>query len=85
MDKLESVIQMLEDITNDRTVPKNVRSEIENAINTLRSNKFERIVKINTAISILDEISTDSNIPMYARTQIWNILMLMEQLSKEKK
>ncbi len=85
MDKLENIIQMLEDIINDRTVPKNVRSEIEDAINTLKSNKFERIVKINTAISILDEISTDSNIPMYARTQIWNILLLMEQLSKEKK
>ncbi len=84
MDKIDGIIQMLEDITNDRTVPKNVRSEIENAIKTLKSDKFERIVKINTAISILDEVSTDSNIPMYARTQIWNILSLMEQIAKNK-
>ncbi len=84
MDKLEAIIQMLDDITNDRTVPRNVRAEIQNAINTLKSDKFEEIVKINTAISILDEISTDTNIPMYARTQIWNILSLLEQLTKKK-
>jgi len=84
MEDVDTIIKMLENIINDKTVPRNVKAEIENSINTLKDEKFEKIVRINTAISMLDEISNDMNIPMYARTQIWNILSLLEQIIKKK-
>ncbi len=83
-DDIKSIVDMLENIINDRTIPRNVRNEIDKAINSLKDEKFEKIVRVNTATMMLDEISTDTNIPMYARTQIWNILSLLEQIAKKK-
>jgi uncharacterized protein (UPF0147 family) len=79
------VLEILDRIINDRTVPKNIREAVEKAKNALNS-KEEEELKINTAIVTLDEISNDPNMPLYTRTQIWNAVSLLEQMkAKEKK
>lgn len=80
--EFENVNELLEEIKEDRTVPKNVRESIEQVQNSLSDENQDINVKLNNAISLLDEISNDQNIPMYARTQIWNIVSLLE--SKER-
>lgn len=75
----EQVIELLQQVVNDRTVPRNIRSSCEECIETLES-KAEKSVKINTVVSILDEITNDPNIPMYTRTQIWNIVSALESM-----
>jgi uncharacterized protein (UPF0147 family) len=79
------VLEILDRIINDRSVPKNIREAVEKAKNALNS-KEEEGLKINTAIVTLDEISNDPNMPLYTRTQIWNAVSLLEQMkAKEKK
>jgi len=73
------VIEILDRIINDRTVPRNIREAVEKAKNALNS-KEEEELKINTAIVTLDEISNDPNMPLYTRTQIWNAVSLLEQI-----
>jgi uncharacterized protein (UPF0147 family) len=72
------VIEILDRIINDRSVPRNIREAVERAKNALNG-KEEEELKINTAIVTLDEISNDPNMPLYTRTQIWNAVSLLEQ------
>ena len=78
-DELKPVLVMLEQIMNDRTVPRNIRAAAENSKAALSSNEENPEVKISTAIQILDEIINDPNMPMYTRTQIWNVVSMLEE------
>lgn len=75
------VIALLDQIINDRTVPRNIRAAAENSKNALNSNDPEEL-RISTAISLLDEIINDPNMPIYARTKIWNAVSMLEQLRR---
>ncbi|MBS3055921.1 MAG: UPF0147 family protein [Candidatus Aenigmarchaeota archaeon] len=77
---VDVISQMLNEIQNDRTVPKNVRELIQTVIETLRKSNVEDNIKISTSVSILDEVSNDSNIPIYTRTQVWNIVSMLESM-----
>ncbi len=82
---LEPINKFLEEIAEDRTVPRNIRTLILEARADLNNEKSDWAVRINAAISILDEVSNDPNIPTYSRTQIWNIVSLLEVLNEEVK
>lgn len=69
---------LLDQIINDRTVPKNIRAAAEQSKNVL-SSKDSAEVRISTAINILDEIINDPNMPVYTRTQIWNVVSMLEE------
>jgi len=83
MSNLESVIKLLGEILEDRTVPRNIKAMIEQAKNALEDKDSDLNLRLSTAISNLDEIINDPNMPMYTRTQIWNIVSMLESLKKE--
>ena len=83
MKNLKPIMDLLEQIINDRTVPKNIRAAAENSKSTLNDEKETPEVKISTAIHILDEIINDPNMPMYTRTQIWNVVSMLEESRHE--
>jgi hypothetical protein len=78
----EEVIKLLEQIVNDRTVPRNIRRSCEECIEILKNEKETKAVRINAVISILDEVTNDPNIPMYTRTQVWNIASILESMQE---
>jgi uncharacterized protein (UPF0147 family) len=77
----ERISKLLEDILNDRGVPRNIKSSIEESINILKSKDPDE-EKIATIISILDEASNDPNLSPHARTKIWNMVSVLESLKK---
>ena len=81
---MESVNKLLDEVNDDRTVPRNIRNMVIEAKSSLNG-KQEIAVRINSAISILDEVANDSNIPTYTRTQIWNIVSMLEVMNEEAK
>jgi len=83
MANLDSVITRLEQIINDRTVPKNIRKAAEDSKTVLNKGDDSIEVRIGTAIHFLDEIINDPNMPMYTRTQIWNVVSMLEELRRE--
>ncbi len=83
MQEFEPVIRILDDIINDRTVPKNIRAAAEQSKTILSNNGETWELKISTAIHILDEITNDPNMPLYARTKIWNVVSVLEQKRRE--
>jgi len=79
----ERIIPLIQQIADDRTVPRNIREKCISSVKTLNDNNIELSVRINTVISDLDEVANDPNIPMYTRTQVWNIVTALEALSKD--
>lgn len=76
------VSEMLAEIVNDRTVPKNIRAAAEDSKTVLES-EGDVQVRISSAIGNLDDIINDPNMPMYTRTQIWNIVSMLEQMRRK--
>lgn len=78
MERLKQAIEFLDQIINDRTVPRNIKKAAEDSKNALNSQQGSE-VRISTAINTLDEIINDPNMPVYTRTQIWNIVSILEE------
>ena len=76
---MEEIIRAMDELMEERGVPRNVKMKIEEAKNLLRDESQEINVRVASAISIMDEISVDPNLPVYARTKIWNIVSMLEE------
>ena len=84
MKELETIVKLLTDITEDRTVPRNIRNAIEEAKKNIQEeNGRDMVVKLSSAVSILDDIINDPNMPSYTRTQIWNIVSMIEMIKSK--
>jgi uncharacterized protein (UPF0147 family) len=73
---------LLSEIMEDRGVPRNIKSSIEESISIIGGNDTEE-EKIASIISILDEASTDPNISLHTRTRIWNTVSVLEGIKNE--
>jgi uncharacterized protein (UPF0147 family) len=80
MENLNQAVELIDQILEDRTVPKNIRELADKAKSSLTSKESELNVRVDKAIQLLDEISEDSNMPVYTRTQVWSIVTLLESL-----
>ena len=76
--RIRQAIMMLVRITNDTSVPRNIRRACTEAIKSLQDSSLSPGVRAANAIGILDEISQDPNMPIHTRTAIWNIVTLLE-------
>lgn len=79
-DAIDRCNQILQHITEDTSVPRNIRRAAEESKNILAKNDEEATIRASSVISILDEISNDPNIPIHARTLIWNVLSELESI-----
>ena len=74
---LDNIIEALNDLFEDRTVPKNVRTKLMNIVAILKSD-LDVNIKVNKALDELDDIQSDANLQPFTRTQIWNIASTLE-------
>ncbi|MFT4313093.1 MAG: UPF0147 family protein [Candidatus Woesearchaeota archaeon] len=81
-DELQGIIQALEELSEDSSVPTNVRTKLSRILTSLRDPAIEDTsIKINKVLDELEEISSDTNLPSYTRTDIWNITSMLEELA----
>jgi uncharacterized protein (UPF0147 family) len=75
------LIELLQGIIEDRGVPRNIKSSLEESICILNGecSKEEKIAHI---VSILDDASSNPNLSMHTRTNIWNIVSFLESIKK---
>jgi uncharacterized protein (UPF0147 family) len=79
----ESILEALDRIIQDDTVPRNIRRAASEIKESLLHGKDSLAVRAATAISILEEISSDPNLPMHVRTLIWNVSSQLERIAVE--
>ena len=81
-EQVQNIIDALQELTNDNTVPRNIKTKVEEVIIILKEDNGQDIsIRVNKALSELDEISDDTNLQSYTRTQIWNIVSLLEMIA----
>lgn len=76
--EIQGIIDILKELEDDNTVPRNVKNKIQNTIEILNEDS-EISIKKSKALHYLDEIADDVNLQSYTRTQIWNIVSLLEK------
>jgi len=76
--KLKQVVEVLDQLAEDTSVPRNIRKGAADAKDLLLKKEDALDVRVASAIFILDELANDPNIPLHGRTLIWNIISQLE-------
>ncbi len=79
-DTINMCIQMLQQITENNTIPRNIRRVADRTRGVLMDSSKSIGLRAATAISMIDEISSDPNMPVHARTRIWELVSHLETI-----
>ncbi|MGX8694022.1 MAG: UPF0147 family protein [Methanobrevibacter sp.] len=77
---IKEVSEILEFISENNSVPRNIREAASESNELLNDEEQDQSVKISTVLGKLDDISNDPNIPVQARTLIWEVLSKLESI-----
>ena len=68
---------MLQNISEDSTIPRNIRRVADETKASSRTNRGASVFVLQPQ-SLIDEISNDPNMPVHARTRIWELVSQLE-------
>ncbi|HLD59778.1 MAG TPA: UPF0147 family protein [Candidatus Bilamarchaeaceae archaeon] len=80
MEKIKEIIEMLSELIEDTSIPKNIRKALSDSKQRLTDKDAELNVKVSASIYSIESITDDINMPAHARTQIWAIISELESL-----
>tara|TARA_B100001105_G_scaffold110831_1_gene88931 strand:+ start:13 stop:282 length:270 start_codon:yes stop_codon:yes gene_type:complete len=70
----------LNKLATNLSTPKNIRKNITDLINDLKTTDYPVSVRAANAISLLDDITQDPNVPSYVRTSLWQVVSTLENI-----
>jgi len=79
MNTFVNVLAALEELEQDASAPKNVKSKVSETIKLLQVDE-EPSTKASKALSTLERLTEDCNMQSHIRTQLFNIVSLLEVL-----
>jgi hypothetical protein len=79
-EKVKRVLDIVTRISEDTTVPRNIRRKAAEAKSILLREGEDPVVRAASARMALEEVSEDPNMPVHARTQLWGALSLLETI-----
>ena len=82
-DKIKQIVDAMTMLSEDTSVPRNIRKGAADAKGRLLDTKDAPDVRAAGAINILDDLANDPNVPLHARTLIWQIISQLEQIAKD--
>ena len=77
---MEQILDALDMLNQDTSIPRNIRREAEEAKKILLNENGPLDMRVASVTSMLDELANDPNIPLHGRTLIWNIMSRLEEL-----
>ncbi|MBU0497140.1 MAG: UPF0147 family protein [Candidatus Thermoplasmatota archaeon] len=80
-EKIEQIVDGLNMISEDTSIPRNIRRGADEVKQILRSSNDPIDLRVASATSKLDDLANDPNIPLHGRTLIWNIMSRLEELA----
>lgn len=81
---IRQCIDVLGQIVNDDSVPRNIRRSAGNIKNILSNEKETLSRRAAMVIYGLDEIVNDPNVPIHTRTLIWGLSSRLESIPVDK-
>jgi hypothetical protein len=79
-EKLEQVVEIMTRVSDDTSVPRNIRKAASEAKGFLLKKDEDPTLRAASARMTLEDISNDPNMPIHARTQIWSALSILETI-----
>ena len=76
--QIKEATDILNNISEDQTVPRNIRRAATQSLTTLADKEMEVHVRAVNAIELLEDILGDPNCPYHARTLIWHVITRLE-------
>ena len=70
----------LNQIATNPSTPKNIRKNIADLAEELKSDEYSVSVRAANTISSLDDITQDPNMPSYVRTSLWQAVSTLESI-----
>ena len=78
-ESVKNIISTLTELGEDSTIPKNVKTKLQN-VQMILNREEDMPIQVNRCLDELELVSNDVNLQPYTRTQIWNIVTLLEKL-----
>lgn len=82
-DEKKEIISLLADLSEDPSMPRNIKKCAVEIKNKLLSRNEALDVKIAGAIFILEDLLNDPNIPAHGRTAVYTIIGKLEKLAND--
>jgi uncharacterized protein (UPF0147 family) len=80
LESLNSAVSTLNQIATNYSTPKNIRKNITDIIEELKSEEYSVSVRAANTISALDDVTQDPNMPSYVRTSLWQAVSTLESI-----
>ena len=77
---LNNATTTLNQIATNPSTPKNIRKNIAEIVEELKSDEYSMSVRAANTISLLDDVTQDPNMPSYVRTSLWQAVSTLESI-----
>ena len=77
---LNNAMNTLNQIATNPSTPKNIRKNIADIVEELKSDEYSMSVRAANTISSLDDVTQDPNMPSYVRTSLWQAVSTLESI-----
>ena len=77
---LNNSVSTLNQIATNPSTPKNIRKNIADIVEQLKSDEYSISVRAANTISLLDDVTQDPNLPSYVRTSLWQAVSTLESI-----
>ena len=77
---LNNSVATLNQIATSPSTPKNIRKNIADIVEQLKSGEYSVAVRAANTISLLDDVTQDPNLPSYVRTSLWQAVSTLESI-----
>ena len=80
LESLNNALSTLNQIATNPSTPRNIRKNITELIDGLKSDEYSVSVRAVNTISLLDDVTQDPNLPSYVRTSLWQAVSTLESI-----
>ena len=80
LESLNNALSTLNQIATNPSTPRNIRKNITDLIDGLKSDEYSVSVRAVKTISLLDDVTQDPNLPSYVRTSLWQAVSTLESI-----
>ena len=77
-ERFKEAIEILSQISEDQSVPRNIRRSANKSIDILNDKDMELAVRAINAIEELEDTTADANTPFHTRTMVWQAITRLE-------
>jgi len=80
LESLNNAVSTLDQIATNSSTPRNIRKNIAELVEGLKSGEYSISVRAVNTISLLDDVTQDPNLPSYVRTSLWQAVSTLESI-----